>query len=348
MRPTPFVPVVATVTRGRLALAALLAASSASCLSVDFDPPSVVNGVRILASRANKPFAKPGDTVEIEVLAHDGRADRTRPMQIYWIPTACFNPPRDLYYLCFAQFAGRQTAAQGAGAEPALPLQPGLDLTALLPKGPKFSITLPKDVVSSHPPSPGALSPYGLGIVFNIACAGRVKLEELSDNPQSVPLGCYDDAGKKLGADDFVIGFSRVYAYDDKTNANPVIDGLTFDGKPLGPEGIVVDRCTKEKFKECETKKLGALVPDASWEPNDLSKGSDGQAVREQLWATFHSTIGRFDNELRLLFDPQAGRVGESENELRIPKEPGAGLVWVIVRDNRGGAAWREIPITVK
>jgi hypothetical protein len=330
-----------------------LAALSTSCLSVDFDPPSVVNSVRVFSSRADKPYAKPGDKVELELLAYDGRPTKPTPMQIYWIPLPCFNPPRDLYYLCFAQAAqqAQQSAGNGgadAGGGAGFQLRPGADVTDFLPTGPKYSVTLPADIISGHPPTPGAPSPYGLGIVFNIACAGRVKLESASGNPQDVPLGCYDEAGHRLGADDFVIGFTRVYAYDDHANANPVIDGVTFDSKPVGPEGIVVDRCTKEKFKDCPTKKIGVNVPDASWEVNDQSSVRGGGMAHESIWATYYGTVGRYGSEIRLLFDTAAGRVPDADNELKIPREVGKGTLWIVVRDNRGGAVWQEVPIEIR
>ncbi len=318
-----------------------------ACLKVDFEPASVVNTVRIFATRADKPYAKPGERVELEVLAFDGRPNKPRPMNVYWIPLPCINPPRDLYFVCFAQLGGG-AANGGGGGGPAIPLEPGTDLTAFLPQGPKYSFTMPETAITSHPPTPGALAPYGLAIIFNIACAGRVKLEAPGDNPQSVPLGCYDDAGNKLGPDDYVIGFTRVYAYESITNANPELRDVTFEGAPVGPEGIVVERCQKEQFSECEEKKIGVVVRDEASEPNPLSTDSSGNPQREQLWVAHYGTVGRFDSEIRLLFDPSQGRVPEPDNKIKIPREPGDGTLWLIARDNRGGATWRDVKFTVK
>ena len=57
-----------------------------ACGLQDFEPANSVSGVRIMASRADKPYAVPGDTVNIEVLAYDGRKDKSRAMRISWIP----------------------------------------------------------------------------------------------------------------------------------------------------------------------------------------------------------------------------------------------------------------------
>src|SRR5262245_51429391 len=93
--------------RGLTAVLLLIAA----CGVGDFDPQSKVDAVRILASRADKPYAKPGDAVHVEVLAVDQRADRSRPMTLYWIPFVCMNPLNDAYYACFAPKGGADGGA---------------------------------------------------------------------------------------------------------------------------------------------------------------------------------------------------------------------------------------------
>lgn len=340
--------------RSPRALLLAFALPLAACLKVDFDPESVITGVRIIATKADKPFAKPGDTVNLETLAVDARADQSRPMKLFWIPVPCINPTRDLYYVCFAQFLNQSATGASGGTDSAASsaaalLTPGADLTAFLPQGPTFSFTMPTDAVSSHPPVEGALAPYGLAIFFNIACAGHVKLEQSStDNPQNVPLGCYDDAGNKLGPDQYVIGFTRVYAYDNISNANPVLDGLTYDGQPVTDAGIVVDHCTADKVADCDEKTLGVSFSDSIWEANPLSQDSSGNIQHEQVWTAYYATTGRFDSEIRLLFDAVEGRVDNTDNKFRAPKEVGTGTLWVVTHDNRGGASWKTVNITVR
>ena len=90
---------------GLVALAAVCCAIFA-CGAGDFDPQSKVDSVRIFGVRADKPYAKPGETVTLEVLSTDARRDKTRPLKIYWIPAVCMNPREDLYYLCFLAASG--------------------------------------------------------------------------------------------------------------------------------------------------------------------------------------------------------------------------------------------------
>jgi hypothetical protein len=68
---------------GALALIAL-AALAGGCSAVTFDPSSKVETVRILATSADKPYAAPGDTVHMQVLAFDGRPMPAAPMNVYW------------------------------------------------------------------------------------------------------------------------------------------------------------------------------------------------------------------------------------------------------------------------
>src|SRR5580658_7616832 len=88
------------------AVVALAVTAGTGCGLGDFPAISSITSVRILASRADEPYAKPGDTVHVDVLAVDGRAVKTTPMHVYWLPFACENPPEDLYYLCFEQLGG--------------------------------------------------------------------------------------------------------------------------------------------------------------------------------------------------------------------------------------------------
>ena len=66
-----------------------LFASLLSCGSKGFDSQNKIDGVRILASKSNKPFAKPGDEVTVDLLVADGRPTKTRALQIGWFPFLC-------------------------------------------------------------------------------------------------------------------------------------------------------------------------------------------------------------------------------------------------------------------
>jgi hypothetical protein len=246
-----------------------LAAWSSSCSPAGFASDAVVASVRIFASSADKPYAQPGDTVNLSVLAFDGRpaGKRTDPMNVAWLPFACKNPLNDAYYNCFAQAnlgvipeggipippstdvdagAAADAASEGgsvsdASSETGAPAAcSGLDPDAGIPTPlvAGFQFTVPEDSVSSHPPVPGAGAAYGLEIVFNVACAGQPKIVPLNPsngNPQQIPVACVGSNGQTQGPDDYVFGFTRVYTHEPDaglTNANPVVDGVDFPDTP--------------------------------------------------------------------------------------------------------------------
>lgn len=308
-----------------------------------FAPQTLVQSVRVILTRSDKPFAKPGDTVRLEALVVDQRPVKARPMKNYWIPYACINPRDDLYYACFSALTPNAGPPGKTGM--GLPgfLRPGSDISGFLKEGTTYDVTVPTDIISSHPPAPGADAPYGLSILFFIACAGHVKIANIdptSKNPQLRPIQCTDDDGTELPADDWVFAFTRVYVYETLTNANPVISSISLDGTPVNlSDGITVSPCAGKK---CTTYKLAADVPDSSWE---LSASQ-----HEAIYSTFYYTepVGTFDSDGRIIFDGAKGKVDDHAVELTPSAKPGEGKIWIIVQDTRGGASWVELPVHVK
>jgi hypothetical protein len=315
--------------------------------------------------RADKPYAKPGETVTLEVLETDARPKKALPLKNYWIPLVCINPRNDLYYACFlpselpdggtfdggtrlvAAFPSDGGVADGGapavgGALSRIPV--GVDLSSVLPQGNTFSFKMPDDVIISRPGAPD----YGLAIVFNVACAGQVRLaERVGNNPQQIPIQCTDENGVQLTPNDYVIGINRVYAYKDRTNTNPVVEKVTLDGVDVDPtKGITVDHCVAHKRDDCTAMKIDVRVSDASWEPNPDPDGKVSQ--HEQIWVAYYSDIGDLKEDARLLFDATKGRVDKSEVEFRAPYTAVEGTLWAVVHDNRAGAAFVTLPIHVK
>jgi hypothetical protein len=177
-----------------LLLATLLSISCAE--QPTFDAPSHIDSVRILATRANPPYARPGDHVELEVLAVDGRSTAPEPMHVYFLPRPCINPPNDAYYGCFSDFHAE--------------IPSGVDLESELLSGTTFSFDMPTDVIDAHTGIPGQ-TPYGMVVVFAIACAGRVEYRPdlAGAAPDAVPFVCFDRSDGQLGAQDFAFAYFR-------------------------------------------------------------------------------------------------------------------------------------------
>ncbi|MDB4946516.1 MAG: hypothetical protein JWP97_6050 [Labilithrix sp.] len=349
-------------------VALAVAAALFACGTQGFDPISKVDSVRLFVVGADKPYARNGDTVTLQALWTDGRRDRARQAKLYWIPILCLNPRDDLYYLCFANPGD---ATNQAGATRLIPLGPladagaaggadagapggnpfagiptGVDLGPLLPQGDRFTFQLPNDAVQ---PREGS-DPYGLAVIFNVLCAGRLEFAARDPNggAQQVPVRCTDENGVQLPPSDYVIGVSRVYAWDVRTNANPNIEKLTFEGKDVDlAAGITVERCTAAKEADCKENKLDVRVSDDSWEENPADVTRDGP-LHEQIWADYYADIGKIDDGARLLFETSEGRLTDTENVFRAPPDVVDGTLWVVVHDNRGGSSWRTVPLHVR
>jgi hypothetical protein len=357
-----------------LGAAAAAGAVVSSCAPTGFESETVIDTVRIVASRADndEAFARPGEAVTVEALTLDGRPVKTPPAVTYWLPYLCVNPADDAYYGCFASLlAGDGGSASGApapapadagagagadggggtegGATPVLSgsalatfLEPGTDLTPLLPTGP-FTFTVPAGTVISRAGS----APYGLVILFNIACTGRVKVTAIDPaaGPQQVPIGCFDDAGAALGPDQYVIGFTRVYVYDARTDLNPRINGILFNGVETQaadagnanppPVSVTVPAC----HGSCSGIPLDMDVPVSSW---------TGQS--KSIWVDYYASPGGLSDEARLLYDENAGALSDAKNRVTFtpPDDPGTATLWAVVHDTNGGVTWLQVNVTAR
>ena len=316
-----------TKNSSSLSLAALVVLLS-NCNRADFDPVSKVESVRILAIRADEPYATPGDTVNLDVLAFDGRATQPEPMQIFWLPTPCIDPTGDAYYACYPGFAQS--------------FQPGVDLTPLLLSGQTFSFPMPTDVIGLHQGSHGA-APYGLAVAFAIACAGHVEfLAPTSDgSPEALPFGCFDINHNRLGPSDFVISYAQIYSFPDRSNENPVIENLLFAGAVVdAATGIVVDHCAKSDIDQCATNSLGVTLSGSSQEADPSAVG-----LKEQLYVDYFLTSGKVKHDAMILADAKTGSLPNSDDAFYSPLSAGDSQIWAVVHDNRGGVAWVQVAV---
>ena len=356
--------------------------SATSCAPNGFAAETLIATVRILSSASDPGYAQPGSSVGVQVLAYDGRASQAEPMTVYWLPFVCEDPADDAYYACFTPFEGGSdggTPDVGDGGAPVGlgALKPGVDLTPFLPSGSSYEFQMPADVVAKHLHVNGSQPQYGLAILFNAACAGHLELlppNPGNQNPQQVPLGCFDKNENQLGPDDWVLGFTRVYAFDPGsagdggtiTNANPAISYVDVQGNDLAvtpspnatmaytTQAISTPHCSGN----CPAIPIGPVVPSTSWEATQ-NVDSNGNPLHEEIWADFYSTFGSFSGDASLLYDATKGAIdggtsaqandpSSTDNQFTPPSTPGSGFIWMVIHDNRGGASWVTVPVTVQ
>jgi hypothetical protein len=313
---------------GLLLLAATLLCG---CNEPNFDPPSKIASVRILATAADKPYAKPGDTVTMTALAFDGRPSKPKPMGVWWLPQTCINPAGDLYYGCYQSFARV--------------FRPGVDLTPQLTAATTFAFQMPPDTITSHHGQQGG-DGYGLAVAFVIACAGHVEYTSPAGGAaDALPFGCFDDNRVQLGPDEFVFAYSLVYAFSDRANANPVIDHLSLNGKAVDPTtGVSLDLCTQPNIDDCPTSSLDTVIPATSQELDPANMDANGNELREEIWVDYYLTAGKVKNDTVILFDPRHGALSNDADALSAPQAVGAYLLWAVAHDNRGGVSWLQVP----
>lgn len=351
----------------------------------EFDPGSELAGLRVLAVKKSAPYAHPGTQVELELLWHDMVPDRAPP-QIAWL-AFCQNPPGDLFEGCFTQVPtapDAETLAQLV-SRASLPA-PGADKA-----NDRFSFRTSPDIIRSRPPpkDPTAV-PYGLDYVLFAVCAGTLDLR--TDRP--FPFVCYleqdDEPGLssgdvELGAGDFVVGYSTVFAYDELQNQNPLISGVQWrdlelrpgrapalageplDMAPLAPEDLCIgDACPPALASDdpsvcpealtleacnsdsCEGVEAGPIVDPASAETDSAASALRANTLEEQMWVNYYVSHGEVSEEVRLLNDAAQGWNPDAGTKYKASKEPGVAYLWSVAHDNRGGVDWARLRICVR
>ncbi|MEP7048766.1 MAG: hypothetical protein ABJB12_00370 [Pseudomonadota bacterium] len=324
----------------------------------DFDPPSELHSLRVLAVQKDKPYAQPGDTVNLQMLWEDASLNAGRPVTIAW-SAPCFDPEGDLYYLCFAD-----KSLFGSG-EPVL--------------GDSTTIKLPTDIISKRPPpSQTRNAPYGIAYVFFAACAGTLTPIPVTGS-NTFPIGCKDADGKLLGADDFVAGYTSVYSFEGFSNNNPDISGFELDGKALqatefcqdadciaqassnvpDPDSIdcstddarCIPTCAADGDSSCKAWSVRPILDktaEANQDTDEVSAKLVGRHLGEQMWINYYTDAGSLKSPVRLLNDASAGWNDDYGAKFYAPKAPGLVRLWGVVHDNRGGAAWAGVTLKVQ
>jgi hypothetical protein len=308
------------LSRGLLALAFALPALGA-CGS-DFAPGSRVTGLRVLAVQADKPYARPGETVHLRALGVD-----TRERPIVWAWTACFLPDATSVDGCLDEIASSNRPISEAV------FASGEGVT-------EVDYTVPSDALDGL--SAGARSQAVAGIL-SIACPGKLDLHR---DANGIPFRCTDpESGRVLGLDETVVGLKRIMLRESERNDNPVIDAVLFDGEEWREDDVKeVDSCdtSDDDYDDCPSAPkhtLSVRIPGGS-----IESGQDefGREFTEQVIVQYYTTEGIFEDQVRTSSDATTGWVARrraSGDEVSL---------WFVVRDDRGGVSWTERRVAVK
>jgi hypothetical protein len=325
-----------------------------------FDPPSELKSLRVLGVQKDKPYAQPGDEVNLQMLWHDGSEDAGRPV-IRGFLSGCFNPVGDLYAGCFASLGDPSNVRFEVGDSD------------------EFSFTIPSDIITSRPPPPDPKQPpYGLSFVFFAVCAGA-SLEPVEPTEEAgFPLRCLDEDRRPLGSDDFVAGYTQVYVFDEFENQNPIVTGFSFRdvdhdvddqftcvgeecvaeaASPVEVSNVECDaqaercipRCADDgEVGQCDEFPFRPLIDPESAEPDSITAAAYGRNYEEQVWVNYYATRGSVRSPVRLVNDATGGFNEDYGTKFLAPKEPGPVRLFAVVHDNRGGMSWSGTTIWVK
>ncbi len=337
-------------------LSALLAFGlGVSACGEGFDSPAEVKTLRVLGLQKDAPYPAPGQTVNFSLLFHD---PENRDVKVYF-SEPCANPPGDLYRACLPQLATRMVVEGSA----------------------QVALTIPSDVITSRTaPNPGQPK-YGLSYVFFAVCAGdRVELDSSqagaisASSTVNVPLQCVDAAGKRLGPDSFIVGYTALYSFDDIQNANPAVTGFQLNGAELGSDCIdadclpggeqlpvdevdcddsanaerCFDACEDDGDSSCPGIDVQPLIDPSSAERDEASIRYFGRDVGEQQWVNYYADRGGLKSPARLLNDAITGWNDSFGTEYYAPKDPGTVTLWAVAHDNRGGASWTRVRLGIR
>ncbi len=328
----------------------------------DSDRPSEVHTLRVLAVRSETPFTKPASSAGLSMLAYDGSprarlADgSSRSTSTLWIG-GCINPNGDNYAACMPYL--HEAIEQLGDANLSNQVVPTDAPAGRFGWGQTFTAQVPADIISSRVVAPGVVYPYGVQIVFFAYCGGLLKRVDVEST--KFPLGCFDaQTGEALGRDDFEYGFYPIFSYESLENQNPTFSSIRFDGHDLGAacsdvapcsDGLhcgsaglcipVVQRCTQPKNDDCPGYSLSIEVPRTSAELATVAHVTASDALTESLWVSYYSNAGSFEQDARVINDPQSGWNDDTAGKWRANVDSSREVrLWVVVRDNRNGVTW--------
>lgn len=287
-----------------LGLAAFIATTA--CGS-DFEPPSRLAELRLLAVRADRPFARPGDEVALEALVVD---PSSRPLSWAW--ATCVNPSSASVTGCLAQADWTSTTFGSSS---------------------RHRVRVPDDAVARLPGSARAAAVVG---VLVVVCPGV-----LTPAPEArpAPLRCTGAGGRVLALEEVEIGMKRVFVRLDDTNANPTIDAVAWDGAPWAEDEVKeATACptVADRFDDCD-EGLAHRVEVRAGGPTERGVDELGAAFDEQTVVQLYATDGIFEHPVRVAASPVTRWVARGTTP------PGATIdFWFVVRDDRGGVAWTK------
>jgi hypothetical protein len=278
----------------------------------DLSDGSQIEKLRLLALRADQPFARPGEEVELRLLAAD---DADRPLE--YALTTCTNPKGSTADGCLD--------ALDHGFEP------------LTPEAGQFSVAIPNDLLDGLGETARPSAMFGAVVV---ACPGHIEPGETS----GVPVVCRDEMGDRLPIDAFEVGVKRIFVRERDRNVNPEITRITWDGEDWPedqvPEVKACANATTDDIDDCDKAVRHRILVEST--PPESGVDENGTKFGEQQVVQFYASQGVFERPVRI--------AGAPDNHWAAQRKSGedTARLWFVVRDDRGGVVWETRQVRVR
>jgi hypothetical protein len=279
-----------------------------SACEPDFTPYNELEGLRVLSVRADHPELVPGETATLDALIFSDVGDASLRWELCPWPSE----PNDGFRCLVDQatFAAVWNDVRVAGEVPALALG----------SAPTASLTFPGDLAEAR-----------------ALC--EAMLEALDEAP-ALPPDCTRSwpwtvrLTARAGSAEVQTVKTIALLLDEALvpNQNPALMALTADGKALSE--APVDLQTRKDHALALTLADGAIE---TYLPTPALGEAQQPAVKETLLFTWFVTRGETEF-MRTVFKDGVESLGKAlKNTFSTPKETGDAVLYVVVRDGRGG-----------
>jgi hypothetical protein len=288
-----------------------IAALTLVACSSDLADGSQIEKLRLLALRADQPFAHPGEAVELQLLAADASE---HPLQ-YALAT-CTNPAGSTVRGCLDALDG--------------PFEP------LTLEDSRFSVAIGADVLrGSSQYTQSAM--VGAAVV---ACPGEIEDGETS----GVPVVCRAADHARLPIEAFEVGVKRIFVRTEDRNENPEITRIKWDGddwpEDLVPTARACPNAKTDDIDDCAKDFRHAIRIESSAPEHGVDEY--GASFTEQVVLQFYATSGVFERPVRVANEPDSHWAAQRADG----QDPAQ--LWFVVRDDRGGVGWATRQVHVR
>jgi hypothetical protein len=345
-------------TRLMLALAVTL-----PCIGCEPQKFRTLDELTLVAVEVSPPSAQPGDRVSLDLTLFDPKAPEwggtagdagaasDEELSIAWFG-GCHNPPGESATGCLPLLG--EAAATGVSLlEGGDPSEVDPTVLAQLGFGSHFEMQIPDEAVAARQRRPD-LVPFGLSYAFFGVCRGEFTL--LEEARERLPVDCVDASGASVGEEDFLLGFTTIYVFDELQSRSPEVNGVALDGERVQSAACATNADCAELGRalryacendvclpsvpacsgSCDTRTVAPLV-DAGVGELDPTSVPIGQAPRHELvWVKYYA-LGELDRTESLVMDRDGALRSGFAAEWTPPSRRGVAPLWTVVQDSRGG-----------